>query len=403
MAHLWRRFLEGEIDIREGVDPTREVTKNLERELQFRKYEIRRDSLLVLIDNALRGTNRSANETLFEMSDQEEDIDPKYVFFILVEGKADPWWVAHPDKGTTAIHNFAKNCHFRALEVLRDAGMLDAVLPLDGQGYTPLHYALRYDDMRSTITQEKTLSLLCECKRNRINSLAQGQSALWMAYQQRSIRAMKVLLEHGASVVVNLVDFSRSIASLPVLVDILRPCLTSSSSSSGFHVDPSSFQTIAQRLESHPRWHFYVNPTQLSPDMVDYHRPRSALRLLKWRRGKAAVVDGLVLFRLREELREAKRNTTAIRAVVEEEVDKRRQEDLRPPLTVDEQAQAQRRYDDDLAQRQVGRDVRRKHRGKATKAKRESHQQLQWDRHMQARKDRLEGEYNVKIKGLFVG
>lgn len=402
MAHLWRRFVEGEIDIRAGVDPAIEVRKNLERELQFRKYVLDRNSLLPLIDKSLRGSNRSANETLFEMSDQEEDVDPKYVFFLLVEGKADPWWVALQDKGTTAVHNFAKNCHYRALEVLRDAGMLLDALPLDGQGYTPLHYALRYDDMRSTSAQEKTLSLLCGCPRNRINSLAQGQSVLWMAYQQRSLRAMKVLLEHGASVVVNLVDYSRSITSLPVLVDILRPCLTNTPSS-GIQINLQAYQTIAQRLESHPRWRYYVNPNQLSPEMVDYHRSRSSLRLLKWRRGKAAIVDGLVLFRLREELRDAKRNTTAISTVIEEEVSKLRQEDLRPPLTVDEQAQTQRQYDDDLARRQVGRDVRRKHRGKATKAKRESNQQLQWDRHMQDRKDRLEGEYNVKIKGLFIG
>lgn len=401
MATIWRRFLEGEIDIRAGVDPTEALKKNVERELQFRKYQLDRNSLSALMDKARRGSNSSANEALFEMSRQEEDVDLKYIFFILVEGCADPWWVAFPDKRVTAIHNFAKNCHHGALEVLRDAGMLDS-LPHDGQGYTPLHYALRYDDMRSTMAQEKTLSLLCTCKRNSINSLAQGRSALYMAYEQRSIRAMKVLLEHGASVLVNLLDFSRSIASLPVLVDILRPCLITTPSH-GCQLQPQSFQAIAQRLESHPRLSYYVNPTQLSPDMVDYHRPRSSLRLWKWRRGKAAVVDGLVLFRLREELRDAKRNTTALSAIVEEELDKLRHEELRPPLSIDEQAQAQRLYDDDLARRQVGRDVRRKHRGKATKAKRESDQQLRWDRHMEARKDRLEGEYNVKIKGLFVG
>lgn len=408
MAQLWRDFLIGESDIRDGEDVKLGIEAVAARELSYRKYLLDRSLLRKRMANTEVGSNRSANQTLYDMSTQEEDVHPKYVYFMLIEGLAAASWGPSESRGVTSIHQFARNCHFQALELLQDASLLDT-LPIDQRGYTPIHHALYYADMRSTIQQEKTLHLLCQSKHSYLDHRCgdTGFTGLYLAYSQSSIRAMKVLLEHDASAISTLQLYSQSIPFLRLLYDVLYQFPKNNSNNKtvnpSLQFDEEKWQEMLQRLVNHPRLNVFLNPTSLPDTMIDYHQSHSWLTLQKWRYGKQFVVNGMILFRIREELRASKRNVWSTATVLQTQVDTTRKNEVLPTLSIDEYEQEQQQYLQDLERRTAGQQARKKHKGKLTKAQREHEQQINWDRRQRMQKDRLEGEYEVKLSGLIVG
>lgn len=398
MSKLWNDFLMGETDLREG-DTKLSRAHVAEREILYRKYILNPGMLKDLIKSSPMGLNRSANQALYDMSVLEDNVDPKYVFFIIAEGHANETYQDPPSSSACCLHNFAKNCHHQAIKVVFDAAMVKK-LPSDDRGQSPLHCAFYFNDMISTAEQEQTVKLLCQFHPSVIDQRDNaGKTALFLAFSQCSTRSTKLLLEHHASALQTLPLYSTFSPKLKLLCDILFASSDTTSSSYVQSYDNSQWQEKLQQLSSHPRLKEFMSPTNIFTDMIDYHQSRSWLRLQKWRFGKPFVLLGMILFRVREELRESKRHTQSVVTTLHS----RPRFNPLPEFNLEEKEREQEQFESDLVQRTKGQELRKKHKGKILKVRREHEQQLSWDRKQMAQKDRMENEYQVNLTGLIVG
>lgn len=415
MAELWTSYLEGESDLSEGFDHQVSTWAVMRRNVSYQWYRMNRSAFSQLLQAAARPNNDTANETLFNLSLLENEVHPKFVFYLINEAGATPTWTSEDSGRITCIHNFARDCHYQALQVLRDANMLND-LTLDHHGRTPIHHALNYYDLKGTHAQRETLALLCKSKHSHLDALdfEHQKSALLIAYEQGNTSAVIQLLTYRASVLVTLEGFGKHIPSVQSVREILHPNIQTTDGSNNQNTQNNTiysevhYQEALQRIADHPRLRILLLPQVISEEvMVDYMLCQStwSQRLHKLRMGKAAFLAGVILFRVREELREAKRNTAGMATMMERQVQQQRQRQLqllRAP-NIDSTIEQRDRYQEDLEKRKVGQQVRQLHRGKSKRAEREHHERVTWEARQQRHKDRLEKEYNVKLTGLIVG
>jgi hypothetical protein len=238
--------------------------------------------------------NQGASTVLNEITNDPK-VTIKHVLQALKYG-ADVSWT-NPTNGRTAIHNLAEHNQHNILKLLTNIKKASFQVK-DNMGLTPLMVVCKSEPSSNA---DKTVKALLRRRDVGIDELDYcGHSALYYAWEKKNIQVVKRLLLAKASVYCCIREFAEEIPLMFELLTFLEKNLGSDISQP---ISSLSTLTKPKSLQS------FFSATVLHAEMVDYYSARSAFLSLQAMvsRNARQLVDGMVLFGLREELRSMKK------------------------------------------------------------------------------------------------
>lgn len=177
---------------------------------------------------------RRVTEALYKMSldgsKMSRNIMPRLVYYALRHG-AHPTW-QHPENKDSALHNFATNAAYSAIDVLLYDPQTLLVQP-DGNGNTPLHRAAISD--KPPYGKARTIQIILE-KSNILSYSSKSaahqyvdiinnerKTALFMAWEEKCWQSVRALLLYGHACVLSSVELLTDYSvHIPILMTLYK-------------------------------------------------------------------------------------------------------------------------------------------------------------------------------------
>lgn len=286
MKKVWEEFLDGEKNMRDGSLSGKQFsflssTSSLAKEL-----------------GGIHGNNEKASKVLHEIT-KSPSATCQQVFQALQYG-ADASWRC-PFTGQCSLHHLAEHGQFRILKLLSFIKTLSFNVK-DEHNQTPLMAACRAKPSASNSKVIKVLLRRRDCGLDDLDH--RGHSALYYAWEGKNIAALRRVLLARGSLFNCIREFAEEIPLVYELQQFLEP-----------HADVSTLANIPKPRELNA----FFSATLVYPLMVDYYSQQDWMLTIRavLTRQPRAVVDGMVLFGLREEIRSMKKYPMAPRKVQE--------------------------------------------------------------------------------------
>jgi hypothetical protein len=423
---IWEDYLIGEVSIQDGLPFSKRAQDVYRRNKNYFQF---------LWENSPRSLKREAhcdhaNLMLYRMC-QTSQVPSKLVYFMVCEG-ADVNYtpdtlLLEDDTHLTPIHLLSKDVNCKSLKLLKNLDCLTSSSISQTTGIkkrTALHMAVTNENY--SIEQWKTVDLLCSILSNGNRIIREsidahdhtGQTALFIAFATHNYRIVKVLLEHQASVLSNLEEFAERIPLIKIVFEEIstwRGNSPSSSSASSTSIQSSKQREIISQLQqSLPRLqqHSLLQPlfalNEISSQLIDYHHSLWILDYYKYRYYQNNVLkfmEGMILFRLREELRQSKqsKNSSVLLPLIPMDNFQKQQEEIDRMKEDKEEEEKDEEYVVDLQKRQIAHKIHRDIKRNTVQSKRKHQNELDWQQRHQKHKEQVEKQFQLKISRISVG
>jgi ankyrin repeat protein len=371
---IWDSYIDGERDMREDHTYLDRIGESLESYKKYYEYRFNKRCGRKNVESKGEIAEH-VTRLLFDMSR-----DPHLSSFLIVQVLpfgADANFVNQTD-GESILHNIARFGNDDALKcILSLVPNLKCDIP-NKRGQTPLILASTSlgDSFPAASSKKiKTVKLLLEQKECKINySDSCHRTALFYSFQGLNLKPFRYLLKKHASVVSTLTLYVTIIPELLALDRALK--------------HGSTAQQQMQNIRNSVNLRKYLSHDEVSDDMIDYHQSYGALLLKVAGSGKVNVMKGMLLFRIREELRHMKLVDPPI---------------LQNKFSVQEKSRTLvDTYQRDLMIRNQFKAQHKKEKSDAVRERKQREEKQEWDERRAKTSARLEKEFDIKVKGLFV-
>lgn len=399
---LWEAYLDGERDMRTAYTMWNSVTESMDHYKSYYQYRlwgtIHQGGSTSVDSNSQKGSSSRKKEHASSSSSKKSTTnihgnevvtkllyemckDPHITTYLLlqtIEHGADLKWTS--PQGDSVIHLLARNHAHDALQCLLYPSNQIKSSVVNAKGQTPLLLAAMKSFTQTTYTekQKKTIKLLLAQRDVKINHIdGNGCTTLYYAWKAEDVWLVCKLLRRQASVLSSLSLYAKNIHILFELEQILSQSK-----------DP---QVQIRRIKESKQLVLFLSTTDLADNMIDFYNISSSALVVKTlSSSKKSVLTGMLLFRIREELRYLKA------------ADPPKLPEVSEVLAKEKPVETEHRYERDLENRDKFRIEHKLAVKQDVTYKKEKALYQEWDNKRQNHLARLDKEYNPKITGLYV-
>lgn len=383
-SEIWSDYLEGETDISLKPSLSNEILNSLSNQSFYCKYLL--NGKLPKKKSSLTDEDvEEVSRTLYFMS-QDPSISDYYVMQAMRHG-ADPTWKS--SNNDCALHLLATNKASDAFVcALSDSNRCSTFLNNSNQ--TPLILACQGSYSSG---QRKIVNCLLDrkdCKIDHIDST--GYSALYYAWKQQNYLIVKELLLHQASVLLQLSHYSSYIPDLYALETMLKDQ----------KLHAIDISTLPSSYKHDPKVGKFFSPTEIASDLLDYTAIVTDLQLhyMVQRQGIESVLQGMLFYRVREELRAYKQGSS-ITMFLQKSASYQAKVNEEQEAKLDKQDTAMLdRYQLDLARRNEAHERHNLSKKQSITYRRQQEEYRQWDVQRKKMQDQIADQFVARIGGV---
>jgi hypothetical protein len=392
---VWNAFMDDERNMSEDYNLVNSIADSLSNYKRYYKYRL---GQFIAKESSRSDTINKTNnpEFTFRVSQvlNQMSLDVHMTTILLLQALDYGADVNYrpKDTGDSIFHNVARLGNFVALQCLiNSCSIIDCGIR-NQLGQTPLILACQ--DLSGIKANGKTnvVKLLLTRRDVRIDHCdLLHHSALFYSVKHQNWRVCRSLLKNHASVLLILSDLS---ILLPCLIPVAKVMSNGASVHSQLHAIRNS-QLLSK----------FISNLRIDKDFVDYRLSSANILLRVASMGIQKLLEGMLSFRLQEELRSLKSRdpVQAVNYVTKvDHVDTEICRDLAKRIAEEETAVVDRRYQLDLAHRRQFHAQHKREKKDSVRERRLQHELLVWDENRSKVSRRLDEEFKVKIKGLFV-
>lgn len=366
---IWNKYLEGEEDLSTYPSVMDNIRTSLSKISLYITYSSSSnpDHLIPHLKDVVKNEEISR---LFNQISLDPNISNFLAYEVLRKG-VDPMWRGKDNQ--TSIHHLSSNCKYFPLYLTLKSQDHFSKSPIDNQGNTPLILACKNNPSSS---QLKTISLLLDVDYSSIDFKdSLGKTALYFTWKNQNLKAFQLLLQRQASALVNLSLFALEIETLKDLDHALN-----------LHPGNAHRET----LKNLPSIQRFISPQITPKEMIDY---KSQNFLIKIQYSKLQILNKMLLFRVREEIRHLQYQIS-IRGLPQQPIED-------PQIIKEKRLSEELEYHDDLFKRESHRSKRKESRTQEIQIKKQMLEKEMEERDKEDISSRLEKEFIVKLSGLY--